>query len=78
MSRYVDWPAVVARLQGKPGIWERAFLDHPTSIARTVRERRHPALHLDGGRIEVAVQHEYDDGARRRGDILLRYVPEQG
>lgn len=74
-GRYIEWQAIVARLRERPGAWSLELPDTLASSAVSVRDRRHPALHMDDGRLEYLLQNEHvDDHGRSRGDLYLRFV----
>lgn len=76
-GRYTDWSAVVRRLRRAPGRRERTFVNVPVSVARTIRQRRHPDLRFEGGHLEAEVLNEYvDDVGTKRGDVYVTYIQD--
>lgn len=76
-GRYYDWPGIIARLSGTPGIWERTFLDAPALLGRNVNQKRSPDLKRADGVLEAKVVNRYRIDGRWRGDVWLRWVPER-
>lgn len=76
MASRRDWAPIIDRCRALPDTWLLLLPDESPRTARSVRERRHPALHLTDGRIEPMVKnvHQLDDGALRC-DIWLRFIP---
>lgn len=77
-GRYHDWGAIVATLRSHPGVWIIHLPNEPARLQRTVRERSHPALHLDDGVVEARLLHRYVDALGQvKGDVHLRFVPHE-
>lgn len=74
-GRYYDWPGIIAHLRTIPGRWSLELDDVPRTTLSTVRSRRHPALHLEGVRVEAQLRNEYVSSiGQARGDLYLRLV----
>lgn len=75
-GRYWDWPAVVRAARRRPGLWWLLESGAPAAVARTINERRAPALQLRGGRLAARVVNPHTVGGQERADIFIRFIPE--
>lgn len=76
MAKRRDWAPLIERCRQLPETWLLLLPDESPRTARSVRERRHPALHLQDGRVGALIKnhHRLDDGSERC-DIWLRFEP---
>lgn len=76
MGKRREWAPLIRRCREIPDTWLLLLPDESPRTARSVRERRHPALHINDGRIEALVKNEHQlDAGERRCDIWLRFTP---
>lgn len=74
-GRYVDWAGIVARGRENPGRWVLELPDSPAATLKSVRDRRHPDLRVEDGRLEGMILNEHvGPDRRKRGDIYTRFV----
>lgn len=76
MRRHHDWPALIERLQERPGRWTLEYPNESVRLAKRIRLRQHPALRREDGVLEVMVLNQYRAaGLPPRGDLWVRWVP---
>lgn len=77
-GRYRDWAAIVARTRLYPNVWAVRLSNEPVHLARQVRDKRAPELHLEDGYIQARVTNGHtNELGERRGDVTLRFVPKE-
>lgn len=78
-GRYVDWDAIIQRAKAQPGRWVIRYNDVSVRLVRRVNARSHPALRMEGGRLEAKAINQYvDEHGVRKGDVYIRYTPDAG
>lgn len=67
-----DWPATVKTLRRNKGRWLLIYSDVPLAAAKIVRQRRHPALRLEGEVVRPNPMNVYTTRqGQRRCDLYL-------